>query len=118
MGATGPADAARTAGRGVVREVRTGTIVGGVQTPWTLAPIDHYGTDQETGCGVIYDSKQPFSAKRLRALYGNYAHYARRFEAAKAQLVRERWLLPEDAATLKPIATPADFKQDRLPAKR
>lgn len=105
-------------GKGVVRKERTGAVVGGVQTPWTLAPAARYWTDQETGCGVVYDSKQPYSARQLRELYGSYANYARRFDNAKARLVAERWLLPEDAAVLMPTASAADFARDRLPAKK
>lgn len=72
-------------------------------------PSATYWTDQETSCGVIYDSKQPYSAKRLTSLYGSYAYYPRRYETATRRLVAQGWLLPEDAAGLKPVATPDDF---------
>lgn len=98
---------------GVVRDARTGNIIGGVRPPWIAVPSAEYWTDQETGCGVVYDTKVPYSAARLRRLYGDYANYARRFEQAKRRSVAERYLLPEDAARLIPIATPADFAGPR-----
>ncbi|QKS02017.1 hypothetical protein F9288_07980 [Sphingomonas sp. CL5.1] len=100
-------------GKGVVRDGRTGNIVGGVRPPWIMVPAAEYWTDYETGCGVVYDSKVPYSAARLRAMYGNYANYARRFEEAKRRSVAQGYLLPEDAAGLKPIATPQDFGPQR-----
>lgn len=105
-------------GKDVVRDASSGNIVGGVRPPWIKVPSAEYWTDYETGCGVIYDSKVPYSAKRLKATYGTYATYARRFEEAKRQSVAEGYLLPEDAAALKPVATPADFERDAKPPKR
>jgi hypothetical protein len=102
----------------VVRDVQTGNIVGGVRPPWIKVPTAEYWTDFETGCGVVYDTKVPYSASRLKALYGTYGAYVRRFEAAKRQSVAEGYLLPEDAASLKPTASPIDFQRDRPRVKR
>ena len=99
-------------GAKVVRDPRTGNIVGGVRPPWIKVPSAEYWSDYETGCGVVYDTKVPYSAARLKALYGNYASYARRFEEAKRESIAEGYLLSEDAAMLKPIASPADFEED------
>lgn len=99
-------------GKGVVRDARTSAIKGGVQPPWAAIPSAEYWTDFETGCGVIYDSKRPFSAKRLRELYGSYERYKRLYDGAKRSAVAERFLLPEDAAKLDPIASPTDFIRD------
>ncbi|BAV66068.1 alpha/beta hydrolase domain-containing protein [Sphingobium cloacae] len=99
-------------GKTVVRDAKTGNIVGGVRPPWITVPSAEYWTDFETGCGVVYDSKLPYSARRLKKMYGSYADYARRFEEAKQRSVKEGYLLPEDAATLKPIASPEDFERD------
>jgi hypothetical protein len=54
----------------------------------------------------------PYSAAQLRKLYGNYANYRKKYEAAKAQAVRQRYLLPQDAAHLEPVAKPANFEGD------
>ena len=96
-------------GRTVVRDARSGNMVGGVRPPWIIAPAATYLTDQETGCGLIYDTKVPYAAAELRKLYGSYDGYVKRFEAAKAEAVRQGYLLPEDARQLKPVARPEDF---------
>ncbi|MET4898418.1 alpha/beta hydrolase domain-containing protein [Sphingomonadaceae bacterium jetA1] len=100
-------------GRAVVRDQATGNIVGGVRPPWIMVPTAEYWTDAETGCGVVYDTKLPYPASRLRARYGSYAAYARRFDQAKRRSVAQGYLLPEDAAMLKPIASADDFRSDR-----
>lgn len=100
----------RRKGRDVVRDPVTKNIVGGVQPPWVKVPSAEYWTDYETHCGVVYDSKVPYSPKRLKSLYGTYENYVHRFEQAKRESVEEGFLLPEDAATLKPVASPEDFK--------
>jgi len=98
------------AGRGVARDAMTGNIVGGVRPPWIKVPSAVYWTDYETHCGVVYDTKVPYSAVKLRALYGTYAKYKRLFGQAIQQSVREGYLLPEDAGAARPVANPGDFK--------
>lgn len=95
--------------QGLARDPRTGNPLGGVRPPWVMVPAATYWTDFETGCGVVYDTKVPYPPARLRALYGNHARYARRFAAATQAALAAGLLLPEDAATLRPPATPADF---------
>ena len=96
-------------GKGLARDPVTGNLVDGVRPPWIVAPASQYMTDQETGCGLIYDTKIPYSRERLRALYGTYNNYRQRFEAAKQAAVKARYLLPESAASLQPTASPPDF---------
>ncbi|WDF74993.1 alpha/beta hydrolase domain-containing protein [Novosphingobium sp. KACC 22771] len=98
---------------GVVRDMRSGNPTGGVRPPWITVPAAEYWTDFETGCGVVYDSKRPYSAARLRKLYGTYANYARRFAAATIEAVRAGVILPEDAPHLSPVAKPEDFERNR-----
>jgi hypothetical protein len=69
-------------------------------------------TDPETGCGEAYDTKIPYSAEQLRAMYGTYDNYTRQFAAAKAASIKEGYLLAEDADLVKPIAEPGDFLSD------
>lgn len=99
----------RRKGKAVARDVATGNMIGGVRPPWIMAPAAAYMTEQETGCGLIYDTKFPYTSKQLRKLYGSYENYQRKFSAAKAAAVAEGYLLPEDADDLKPIARPQDF---------
>jgi len=96
-------------GKGVARDTVTGNMIGGVRPPWIKVPTAAYMTDQETGCGMVYDTKVPYDRAKLRALYGDYAGYVRKYEAAKRKAVREGYLLAEDAERLSPVAGPDDF---------
>ncbi|UUN90828.1 alpha/beta hydrolase domain-containing protein [Pseudomonas extremorientalis] len=96
-------------GKAAARAPSTGNLLGGVRPPWVQVPSATYLTDQETGCGLIYDTKVPYAKDVLGRRYGNFNRYAQKFEEAKAQSVKEGYLLPDDAAGLRPIATPQDF---------
>ena len=54
----------------------------------------------------------PYSAKRLRSMYGSYENYQRKFQAAKATAIAEGYLLPEDSKQLEPVARPEDFRSN------
>ena len=92
-----------------MRDPVTGNMEGGVRPPWIQVPSATYMTDQETGCGLIYDTKIPYSKSKLVKMYGTYQNYQSAFEKAKEKAVKEGYLLPDDAAALQPIAKPADF---------
>ncbi|WP_028696310.1 alpha/beta hydrolase domain-containing protein [Pseudomonas cremoricolorata] len=96
-------------GKTVVRDAATGNMQGGVRPPWVQVPSATYLTDQESGCGLIYDTKVPYSAQRLRQRYGSFSQYQQAFDDAKRASVEQGYLLPEDAAGLRPIAAPEDF---------
>ncbi|WP_372720694.1 alpha/beta hydrolase domain-containing protein [Immundisolibacter sp.] len=96
-------------GKTAARDPATGNLQGGVRPPWIQVPSATYLTDQETGCGLIYDTKVPYSKEVLGQRYGSFSNYEQRFEDAKALSINEGYLLPEDAAGLHPIATPQDF---------
>lgn len=96
----------------VVRDKATGNLIGGVRLPWMVAPSATYMVEEETKCGIVYDTKIPYSAERLRKLYGNYASYRKKFDSAKADAIAQGYLLAEDAARLKPAAAPEDFRDE------
>jgi hypothetical protein len=98
--------------KGLVRDPKTNNVDGGVRPPWIAVPAAAYMTDPETGCGEAYDTKIPYPADELRALYGTYDNYVRQFAAAKQASIKEGYLLPEDADRVKPIAQPGDFVSD------
>lgn len=95
----------------MVRDPITHNLVGGVRPPWVAVPAAAYMTEAETRCGLLYDTKIRFSAAKLRSLYGDYGRYVRRFEAARAASIKERFLLPEDVDIVKPIAVAGDFHE-------
>lgn len=103
--------AARVAreGKAAVRDPATGNLQGGVRPPWIQVPSATYLTDQETGCGLIYDTKVAYSRDTLRQRYGSFSHYQQAFEDAKGASIEQGYLLPEDAAGLHTIATHQDF---------
>ncbi len=96
-------------GKAVARDKRSGNMIGGVRPPWIIAPAATYLTEQETGCGMVYDTKVPLPAASLRRLYGSYAGYLKQFEAAKAKSIQQGYLLEEDAERVQPIAKADDF---------
>ena len=99
-------------GKTLVRDPKTRNVVGGVRPPWIAVPAAAYMTGQETGCGESNDTKFPYPAEKLRALYGTYDNYVRQFTAAKQASIEAGYLLPEDADRVKPIAQPGDFRSD------
>ncbi|MXR33312.1 alpha/beta hydrolase domain-containing protein [Pseudomonas sp. PICF6] len=96
-------------GKVAARDPATGNLQGGVRPPWVQVPSATYLTDQETGCGLIYDTKVAYSQDTLRRRYGSFSHYQKAFEDAKGVSIKQGYLLPEDAAGLHTIATPEDF---------
>jgi hypothetical protein len=94
---------------GVARDKRTGNMIGGIRPPWIAVPTAAYMTEQETRCGMVYDTKIPYDRTKLKALYGSYAGYVRKYEAAKRAAVREGYLLPEDVVRVAPVAGKEDF---------
>lgn len=59
-------------------------------------------------CRVV-NPRTPFDRATLGRLYRGYDDYVARFAAATANAVRHGWVLPEDAATLRPRGRPEDF---------
>ena len=96
-------------GKAAARDAVTGNMQGGVRPPWIQVPSATYLTDQETGCGLIYDTKVPYSKDVMGQRYGSFSAYQRAFDEAKSLSIKEGYLLLEDAAGLRPIATPQDF---------
>jgi hypothetical protein len=96
-------------GKSAARDPATHNLQGGVRPPWVQVPSATYLTEQETGCGLIYDTKVPYSREMLRQRYASFSQYEQAFEDAKSVSVKQRYLLPEDAPGLRPIARPEDF---------
>ncbi|SDB20319.1 hypothetical protein SAMN03159382_01787 [Pseudomonas sp. NFACC23-1] len=96
-------------GKAAVRDPASGNLQGGVRPPWIQVPSAAYLTDQETGCGLIYDTKEPYSRDLLHQRYGSFSHYEKAFEDAKRLSIKQGYLLQQDATDLRPIATPQDF---------
>jgi hypothetical protein len=78
-----------------------GNVVGGVRPPELEAPVGTY-LESNTGPGFcgLYGGFSPFTEERLQELYPYRGSYARRFVRGVWEAVRDRYLLPADAATL------------------
>lgn len=96
-------------GQNIARDTVTNNMIGGVRPPWITVPAAAYMNDAETGCGLIYDTKIPYSPQQLRAMYGSFENYRRRFETAKAAAVHQGIILKEDMNRVQPVAQPKDF---------
>ncbi len=96
-------------GDAVVRDAAGRNMVGGVRPPWIMVPSATYLTEQETNCGLVYDTKLALPADQLRKLYGSYRGYVKKFEAAKRTAIKQGYLLEADADKVQPIAKQSDF---------
>lgn len=76
---------------------------GGVRPAQLDVPLVTYGAPPNGACAnpqrsYLVIKRLPLSAEQLRARYpGGRAQFLREFRARNAQLIREHWLLPEDA---------------------
>ncbi|MBC2665428.1 hypothetical protein H7F51_07835 [Novosphingobium flavum] len=89
-------------GKDYVRD-RFGNPVGGVRAAQLDVPLVRYGEPTAAQCGgkvpVRMLKREPVDPALIRAAYpGGKAQYLAKFRARLAQLVKQRWLLPEDAA--------------------
>jgi hypothetical protein len=90
---------------------QTGNALGGLRPPWIEVPAATYYSGASQGCGV-WEPMRRFDAATLGKLYGDYAHYARLFTAARSRFTKAGFLLPEDAKALRPVARPEDFNMN------
>lgn len=76
-----------------------GNALGGLKMPMFAVPIATYGEGQyvlTNGCPETV----PFSKAKLREMYGNDETYVKRYTAVANKLVRNGFLLEEDAKKL------------------
>ena len=76
-----------------------GNPLGGVRSPYVEVPTARWvGAKTGSFSCLFYGYKFPFDHARLRRMYGTHANYVARVRASASNLVRQRWLTPEDAA--------------------
>lgn len=78
-----------------------GNAVGGVRSPYLDVPIATYnaGTSGPFTC-LVLGYRAPFSEEQLDDLYANHGDYVHRVTSVTKDLVRERFLLREDASDI------------------
>lgn len=76
-----------------------GTAKGGLRLPMVAVPVNSFGEGRATlsdGCPEL----KPFSAEKLKALYGTPEDYVKKFSISTWGLIQQGYLLPEDADKL------------------
>lgn len=76
-----------------------GNAKGGLRSPYVDVPTGRYETAKYLR--HLIGAEMPFSAEKLRELYGSRADYLQRFDLGIDALVDGGWILPTDGATLK-----------------
>lgn len=80
-----------------------GNALGGLRTPWVDVPDARYVARRSIGNPLVPGMKR-FPEDRFASLYGTRDAYERRVAAAVDRLVRQRWVLPEDAPAMSAAA--------------
>jgi hypothetical protein len=83
---------------GVARD-EAGNARGGLRSPWVDVPTARYAP--RCSCSAVTGSMVPFTDVQFTARYGDRARFERAWSRALDALVRERWLLAEDAEALR-----------------
>lgn len=77
-----------------------GNALGGVRNPWIDVPLASYQGAVGLGPMAVVGKKTPFSAERLKQLYGSPEKYLVRFRASVRRATAARWLLADDEAEI------------------
>jgi hypothetical protein len=80
---------------GVARDVH-GNGLGGLRLPWLEVPDAAY-VAAISEKDPLRAGMRPFDEAKMRQLYGSRANYLKRVNAKIDRLVKDRWVLPEDA---------------------
>lgn len=93
---------------GKIARDAAGNPMGGIPVAEFQQPLASYGLyrgDDQPACvatsGRPIFLRQNIGASELKARYGSASRYEQAYDAAVDALVRQRWLLPDDAALLK-----------------
>jgi hypothetical protein len=112
-----------------LRRDEHGNAVGGVRSPWVDVPIATYYPHSSprpaddparapsaahrvldpADVADLMGCMTPFSSDTLRALHGSPENYRRRFAAALARRVEDRWIAPADAERARARAAEVQF---------
>jgi hypothetical protein len=86
----------------VVATDANGNAIGGIRNPYVDVPAASF-VEQMKGAGACNQIGYwvPFSYRKMQELYGNPRKYEDKVLAGVDKLVKERWLLKDDAEKLK-----------------
>lgn len=80
---------------GIARDEH-GNSLGGLRTPWVEVPDATY-LPKISPKNPLNAGMRPFSKEKMKALYGSREHYLQLVNEKIDQMVRDRWIMPEDA---------------------
>jgi hypothetical protein len=80
---------------GIARDAH-GNALGGLRTPWVDVPDATY-LFQISQKDPLRAGMRPFSAEKMKSLYGSRQNYLKKVNAKIDRLVKERWIQAEDA---------------------
>lgn len=83
-----------------------GNVLGGLRSPYVDVPISTYGLPPGGACPFI-GRRTPFTPEQLSMLYRNHGVYTSQVNRGVQQLLKERFLLPWDAALIRTEAAHA-----------
>ncbi|MCU1463257.1 MAG: hypothetical protein JWO37_3332 [Acidimicrobiales bacterium] len=86
---------------GSVRRDANGNALGGLRLPAIDVPTASYHGEQSNECAFTLGRTDPFSAAKLRAMYGTHDRYVALVGTAVDAAVRAGFLLPADAAAVR-----------------
>src|SRR5438093_1295426 len=82
-----------------------GNAVGGLRTPWVDVPTQTYFPTSTPGSSCsLFGHRLPFAKATLLALHPNHGAYPTPFIAETQQVVRDRWITPEDGEAIINVA--------------
>jgi hypothetical protein len=84
---------------GIARDSH-GNALGGIRTPWVEVPEATY-LCRMSEKNPLRAGMRMFSDDEMKALYGSRGHYAQLVNKKVDQLVRDRWIMAEDADLMK-----------------
>ena len=90
----------QNASDGVARDLH-GNALGGLRTPWVDVPDATYVARISPGNPMAPGMKR-FDPEQFISMYGTRDEYERRIRGRLDEMIRERWLLPQDAAVMFP----------------
>jgi hypothetical protein len=89
-------------GKTTMKRDALGNVIGGVRPPELDAPRGVY-LESNSGPGFcrLYGGFKPFGTEKLKELYPSPDSFVNAFDAAITRAIKDRFLLPEDALTLR-----------------
>ena len=87
-----------------------GNVLGGIRTPAVDTPVATLSgvpVPKAPGFCILFGQTIPFSAQKLQSLYPTHQDFVRDWDQSVIRDLRAGYLLPQDAAALEDVVSPA-----------